>query len=217
MYINIHTHNPESPSQTSLSIYNLQATQPIPIEYSGKLSAGIHPWYIPSNHSQAIATLKQIATENNTVAIGECGLDKLCQTPFELQIKIFEEQIKISEEVKKPLIIHCVKSNNLIVELKKYYKPIQPWIIHGFRGKPQTATMLTEADIILSIGEKFNAETIKSLPIAKILIESDESTLSIEEIYQNIALIRGIEVEELEKEVEKTYKNIFKQNITTII
>ena len=77
--------------------------------------------------------------------------------------------------------------------------------------------MLTGAGIILSIGEKYNPETIKNIPINKILIESDESTLSIEEIYQNIAQTRGIEVAELENEVEKTYKSIFKQNITTII
>lgn len=185
--------------------------------YTGKYSAGIHPWNIPSCYSQAIATLKQMATDSNMVAIGECGLDKLCQTPFELQTKIFEEQIKISEEGKKPLIIHCVKSYNQIVELKKEYKPTQPWIIHGFRGKPQTATMLINAGIVLSIGEKYNAETIKNIPIKKILIESDESTLSIEDIYQNIAQTRSIEVEELKKEVEKTYKSIFQQNITTII
>lgn len=217
MYINIHTHNPESPNQDHLSIYNLQITQPLPMGYIGKYSAGIHPWNIPSDHSQAIATLKQMATESNIVAIGECGLDKLCQTPFGLQTKIFEEHIKISEEVKKPLIIHCVKSYNQIVELKKEYKPTQPWIMHGFRGKPQTATMLINTGIILSIGEKYNPDTVKALPIEKILIESDESSLSIEDIYQNIAQTRGISVEELKKEVENTHKSIFKQNIRTII
>ena len=180
-------------------------------------SIGIHPWYIPQNYEQAIAEVKTIAQKENILAIGECGIDKLCETPIELQIKLFKAQIEISEVEKKPLIIHCVKSYNEIVELKNKIHPTQTWIIHGFRGKPQTATMLINAGIILSIGEKYNPETIKNIPINKILIESDESRLPIEKIYENIAKTRGIDVGELEKEVEKTYKSIFKQNITTII
>lgn len=210
MYIDIHTHTPESPNQTSLSIYNVQPTQPTASQYKGIFSAGIHPWYIPENPKQAINNLKALAQKNNMVAIGECGLDKLCKTPFEIQTSIFEEQIKISEETKKPLIIHCVKSHNQIIEYYKKYKPTQQWIIHGFRGKPQTATMLTDAGIIISIGERYNPDTVKILPIEKILIESDESTLSIEEIYKNVATTRNISVDTLVKAVEKTYKKIFR-------
>ena len=217
MYIDIHTHIHKETNSTHLRIYNIELQNITASENNTISSIGIHPWHIPQNPEKAIAQIKAIAQKENILAIGECGIDKLCETPIELQIKLFKAQIEISEGEKKPLIIHCVKSYNEIVELKNKIRPTQTWIIHGFRGKPQTATMLTGAGIILSIGEKYNPETIKNIPIKKILIESDESTLSIEEIYQNIAQTRGIEVAELENEVEKTYKSIFKQNITTII
>lgn len=207
MYINIHTHIVPNPNEESLTIYNLQTPSQ---QYEGTFSAGIHPWYIPNRPSETIETLKALTQKNNMVAIGECGLDKLCQTPFELQKEIFKAQIVVSEESKKPLIIHCVKSYNEIVEIKKETKPTQTWIIHGFRGKPEIATMLLKAGIILSIGEKFNTETLKSMPIDKILIESDESTTPIEEIYKKIATTLNISECELIKAVEKTYKNIFR-------
>ena len=209
MYIDIHTHRLTSSEDNHLSIYNLQPHTIDTGQHKGPLSVGIHPWYIPQNPNQAIKELKTLAQKNNTVAIGECGLDKLYQTPFELQTEIFKAQIAISEELKKPLIIHCVKSYNEIVEIKKETKPTQTWIIHGFRGKPETASMLVKAGIVLSIGEKFNPESIKTIAIENLLIESDESAMPIEDIYKNIATSRNISVTELEKEVEKTYKNIF--------
>ena len=210
MYIDIHTHTPTSSKENHLSIYNLQPLSPDIEQYQGLFSAGIHPWYIPNSPSETIEALKALSKKRNMVAIGECGLDKLCQTPFELQKEIFKAQIAISEESKKPLIIHCVKSYNEIVEIKKEAKPTQTWIIHGFRGKPEIATMLIKAGIVLSIGEKFNPETLKSIPIDKILIESDESTIPIEEIYKKIATTLNISECKLIKAVEKTYKNIFR-------
>lgn len=209
MYINIHSHTLEIPKDNHLSIYNLQLQSSITPPKTERFSAGIHPWYIPKNPKQAIEMLKALTLKSNMVAIGECGLDKLCQTPFELQKELFKAQINISEESKKPLIIHCVKSYNEIVELKKETNPTQTWIIHGFRGKPEVAAMLTKAGIVLSIGEKFNPETIKSIAIENLLIENDESPIPIEEIYQNIATTRNISLSELQKEVEKTYKKIF--------
>ena len=206
MYIDIHTHIHKETNSTHLRIYNIELQNITASENNTISSIGIHPWYIPQNPEKAIAQIKAIAQKENILAIGECGIDKLCETPIELQIKLFKAQTEVSEVVRKPLIIHCVKSYNEIIELKKEIRPSQTWIIHGFRGKPQTATMLTGAGIILSIGEKYNPETIKNIPINKILIESDESTLSIEDIYKNIAQTREIEVAELEKEVEKTYK-----------
>lgn len=209
MYIDIHTHTPIRSKNNSLSIYNLQLSNQVPLKIEEKYSVGIHPWYIPENPTQAIEELKTLAKESNVVAIGECGMDKLCNTPMELQKEIFKEQIRVSEEFEKPLIIHCVKCYNEIIELKKEINPSQTWIVHGFRGKPEVAEMLSKTGIILSFGDKFNPESIKRVALEKILIESDESSTPIEEIYKNIATTRNMSIEELTKEVEKTYKKIF--------
>ena len=98
------------------------------------------------------------------------------------QLQILKMQIDLSERLRKPLILHCVKSADVIMGLKRDLNPEQPWIIHGFRGKPQQASQLTGKGIYLSFGEKFNPATVLEMPDNMILAETDESILSITEI-----------------------------------
>lgn len=208
MYIDLHTHNKQH--NEGIVIYNLQLPNEEPNEHL--CSAGLHPWYINrENYKDVIKKIKEIAQYKEVVAIGECGLDKICTTPFELQKEVFKEQIAISEDAEKPVIIHCVKSYNEIIALKKEIKPLQAWIIHGFRGKAETAKMLSAAGIILSIGEKFNPEIIQTISSENIFIESDESKRPIDEIYRNIADTWHITSHELQERVEKLYKKVFVQ------
>lgn len=210
MYINLHTHN-QTNKKGEIAIYNLQLPKDELSLYQ-PCSVGLHPWYVnPENYKDVIKKIKEIAQYKKVVAIGECGLDKICTTPFELQKEVFKEQIAISEEAEKPVIIHCVKSYNEIIALKKEIKPLQSWIIHGFRGKAETAKMLSTAGIIVSIGEKFNPEIIQTISSENIFIESDESKCSIEEIYRNIADTWHITSHELQERVEKLYKKVFVQ------
>ena len=129
------------------------------IDYPAKtpdrwFSVGVHPWYLTFENKKDYINYVLANSENTYCkAIGECGLDKICNTDFELQKDVFVEMIDISEKKKKPLIIHCVKAFNEIIELHKKLKPAQKWIIHGFRGKPELAKILTDIGIMLSFGE----------------------------------------------------------------
>ena len=98
---------------------------------------------------------------------------------------------------KKPLIIHCVGYFNELLALKKKWNPTQLWIIHGFRGKPELAAQTLKSGCALSYGEHFNAESVRLTPIEKIFVETDESILNINEIYQNIAIIKVCKIEDL--------------------
>lgn len=135
-YYSIHTHHPPtSPDEKaiiSIDIRNLHLLEP-----SFYYSAGIHPWYASED---LFNTLQTIAIQSNIVAIGEAGLDKLTHTPWELQKKLFLDQIDLAENLKKPLIIHCVKAWPELIAIHKTSRPSVPWIIHGFRGKRRTGT-----------------------------------------------------------------------------
>ena len=98
------------------------------------------------------------------------------------QLQVLRRQIEISEEVEKPLILHCVKGADIILGLKRDLNPRQTWVIHGFRGKTELARQLTDKGIMLSFGEKFNPDTVMAMPGDMILAETDESILTIEEI-----------------------------------
>ena len=109
-------------------------------------------------------------------------MDTMCGVPMELQTEAFERHIRLSEDVRKPLIVHDVRAHPQLISLHKKWKPIMPWVIHGFRGKPQLADMLLREGFYLSFGEHFSPASVAVVPSGKLLVETDESHLSIEEI-----------------------------------
>jgi Tat protein secretion system quality control protein TatD with DNase activity len=134
-YFDIHTHTPAREH----SIYDC-GTLYVP---DMTISVGIHPWHIPPEWEETFAAIEAVAAEKNVVAIGECGIDKLRgATETEIQKKVFLAHAMLAEKVRKPLIVHCVKSFDEIIEIRKQMSPSQAWIIHGFRGKPQQAAQL---------------------------------------------------------------------------
>lgn len=157
-------------------------------------SLGIHPWDLAKiNVETAIKHIETFAAEyEQVIAIGECGLDSLTEAPINVQIPVFERQIAISERLKKPLIIHCVHCVNEILRLHRKYAPEMPWIMHGFRSNANVLrSILEHQGIYVSIGEKFNADAVRIIPDERLLIETDESSLSIEEIASRIAPLRN--------------------------
>lgn len=91
---------------------------------TGKYSAGLHPWYIDeTGWKTSFEALKQFSLQNQVIAIGECGLDKVCKTSFSLQQEVFIAQLLWANEINKPLIIHCVKAfDEILGLLKKHSK-----------------------------------------------------------------------------------------------
>lgn len=162
------------------------------------ISLGIHPWHITDSWGQQFAAIKEAATQQNVIAIGECGLDKL-KSPanIELQKEILLAHIMLSEKTAKPLIIHCVKAHDELIATYKKASPKQSWIIHGFRGKPAQAEQLIKSGFYISLGELFNPDSAKAIPADRLFIESDESHSPITDIYDAIAKAKGMTAEEL--------------------
>ena len=135
--------------------------------------------------------VEELARRPEVLAIGECGVDLVKGGPLFRQLQIFKKHVEISEAVGKPLILHVVKATDIIMGLKRDLNPSQPWIIHGFRGKPQTAGMLLKAGILLSFGAKFNPETVASMPAGSILAETDDSPESIYSVIASLSEAAG--------------------------
>lgn len=161
-------------------------------------SVGIHPWKITGGWKEQFAEVKACAAAQNVVAIGECGFDFVNSSASqELQYEVFIAHVKLSEELQKPLIIHLVKGQQLLLKAAKELSHAQAWIIHGFRGKSEQAAQLLAAGMYLSFGEYFNAATVAEVPSGKLLVESDESVLPLSGIYNRIAAARECSVDEL--------------------
>ena len=189
--LDIHTHNKECDSQSSILNSNGYIT-------GRRISMGIHPWNISSNWEKQFAIIRANACKENVCAIGECGTDKLKSPANEkLQQEVFRAHATLAEEAGKPLIIHCVKGFDTIIALHKEISPKQAWIIHGFRGKPQQAEQLIKNGFYISFGDKFNIDSVKATPLERLFIESDESKKSIDKIYDEIAKVKGCSIAEL--------------------
>ena len=175
------------------------------------LSIGLHPWHIDEGRTaQSCSNLIPWLSLPQVVAVGEAGIDRLRGGNIELQMEVFETQARLAAEAKKPLIIHCVKAFDEVIRLHKTRFPHEPWIIHGFRGKPEQARQLLREGFFLSFGEHYNDKALCLCPPDRLMMESDESNLSIDTLYARAAILRGMEAEELKEQVNRNIINIMK-------
>ena len=180
MILDIHTH---ADTTDPRRVVNYDPTYGAPLPAAPVFSAGIHPW----NADRAdLDALRRIAPR--AYAIGEAGLDKLCGPSIDVQVPVFVSQARLADELGKPLIIHCVKAWPELIAVRRSLQPTTPWIIHGFRGKPELAQQLLREGFDISLGEKFNPATRAVIPDGRLYTETDESPLSIDEIRRAVGV-----------------------------
>lgn len=183
------------------------------IETNNFVSLGIHPWFISTNWSKVLLHFRnRIKKDQKVVAIGECGLDKLCITSWELQIEVFKAQIELAEEFEMPLIIHSVKAYNECELLLKAVKV--PVVFHGFNKKSNILNHLLRNDhFYFSFGKaafrKSSKETILNCPLERLFLETDNDEIAIESVYQKVALIKGVSLQRLENQILLNRTKVF--------
>lgn len=188
-----HTHILKRNAIVDLDPVDLIATnrKPSPLLRKGYFySVGIHPWNYLRVTPASLRLLRALAAEPQILAIGECGLDPLCNSGraigsgistssrseiIQAQTTLLHLHYTLSETLRKPLILHIVKTFPEIIVLKKQWRPTQPWIIHGFRGKPQLARELLAHGFHLSFGKKYNPASLSITPPSRLLRETDQT------------------------------------------
>lgn len=185
--IDIHTHH-QDVAPDAITSFN-------PWEFAAKPgclhSVGVHPWDIARATMSDYEKLYELACRADVALIGECGIDKLRGGELSLQVEVVKKHVVLSETLHKPLLLHCVRASNELCALKKSMRPLQPWIIHGFRGNAAVARQLIEAGFFISYGEHFNPESLKVVPLERLLAETDCSAVPIAGICANIASCLG--------------------------
>ena len=204
----IHTHH--VPLHSGQAIVSHAIGSVLPDRSEVHLTVGIHPWYLTEADAEAsLDSLRKSLQDDRVVALGEAGLDRLRGCPLDVQISVFRHEVALAEEYRLPMVIHCVRAFNELIRLKKELRPRQPWIIHGYRGKESGVAGLLRHGCYVSFGAKFQAETVRAVPLHRLFIETDEAEESIEEICRNIAKVRGVSPEELAKAINKNVREVF--------
>ena len=191
-----------------IQIVNLDLNQPCPEH--GYFSYGIHPWALDDAEFQAEKAL-QILEEKlklpQVLALGEAGLDKMHKASFERQIELFERQIELSEALKKPMILHDVRSHNEIIALRKKHKAQQPWIVHGFSGTEQDIKQLIGQGIYLSVGESLLHperkiyKSFKFIDLDYLFLETDMAENGVEKVYESAANLLEMDINVLKTRI----------------
>jgi len=158
--------------------------------------------------------MKLASNNRNVLAIGECGLDRICDTDFKLQEKVFVEQIIWANEIAKPIIIHCVRAQQETFSLLKEHNITSPVIFHGFNNKETIAHKIIEMGFYLSFGKHLLNPSMEKLfsaiSLDSIFLETDDSDISIDVIYKQAAKIKNISTERLSLQIKKNLENVFK-------
>jgi TatD DNase family protein len=114
--------------------------------------------------------------------VGEIGLDQVVKaTSMEKQEEVFTIQLALAIDFDVPVNIHCRKAwEQLIRNLKRYWKKGAPFVIHSFSGTVDTIEPLTALGAYFSFSgsltrshNKRAHKSIGAVPIDRLLVETD--------------------------------------------
>jgi TatD DNase family protein len=215
-YFNLHTH--KFTNQPDV----LELVNQYPQEFDAAIpfySIGIHPLFIDENRLEDdFKVLDEKLALPECLALGECGLDKRSNTPFEIQQSVFEKQLALAEKYQKPVVIHCVAAFQELIEIKKRLKISVPIIIHGFSKKVELAKQLIDNGFYLSFGKNLLQSrsvgtelesVLKSIPNDRFFLETDTIKEGIQEVYVLVAKYKELELRKLQEIVNENYKSVF--------
>lgn len=178
---------------------------------------------------------KELALSPKVVAIGEIGLDYLYQPKNEIeqelfkakQKEIFLKQLNLARDLNLPVIFHCRKAHQDLLEILKSQNVKPQGVVHCFTGSWKQAEEYLELGLYLGFNGlifKMNLnEVIKKIPLEGILIETDcpylsppayqkerNTPLSLKYIVQKIAEIKETDAEKIIAATFQNAKNLFK-------
>jgi TatD DNase family protein len=214
--IDIHIHD-GNPSPGIFLLQSLMAhEEKVPENLPGiAYTIGIHPWFLDEdNLERQFSSVRHLADLPEIIAIGEAGFDRLKGPSPEIQRKAFEQQIILSEEIRKPVIIHCVRAWDEILAVHKKLRPEMKWMIHGFRGQIGLANQLLSKGLYLSFWFDFvirpeASVLIKQLPKDRIFLETDGADIDIRKIYEKVATDLDLSAEELKTLILRNFNKFF--------
>ena len=175
---------------------------------------------------------KKLALDPKVVAIGECGLDyfRLDQATKKKQEEVLIQHMQLSKEVDKPLTIHCRDAFDDLITIFKANKELLrdvPGTLHFFTGSVEHAKALMELGFSFQFGgvitfTKDYNEVINTIPMDMIITETDAPYVApvphrgkrnepayVVEVVKRLALLKGLEVDEVRNQVRKNVQTVF--------
>ena len=170
---------------------------------------GTHPWYLDDFDE---ARLRAQLEADPSAGVGEIGLDRLRDRTISQRMRdVFESQLNVAAEFGRPVVLHGAKCWGEVVKAcRPYAGRIPAFLFHGFSRSDGLLPEIAAINGFVSVGPALlndhavnYRELVKKIPLDRILVESDrtpenaESVPSVQAIAERLAIVRGMDVEEL--------------------
>ena len=148
---------------------------------------GIHPHETENNQIDKQTIIQAIKEHDKIIGVGETGLDFFYNhSNKDRQIDSFKAHIEAAMDLNRPIIIHSRNAEKETFEILNSYKGNKLKILmHCFTGSLEFSEKLLTLDAffsasgIITFKNSTNLqETFKSIPIEKLLIETDSPFLA---------------------------------------
>jgi TatD DNase family protein len=173
---------PDIDSQTRDAMFELAA------RHEGVLfpCLGLHPTSLGADWEKELELVEE-RPARGIKAIGEIGMDCYWSREYvkEQQI-VLRRQLELADKLSLPVIIHSRESTELILNVLKECRHLNiSGVFHAFSGSVETYRELQRlGDWYIGIGGVLTykkasiAETIKDIPLSRILLETDSPYLT---------------------------------------
>lgn len=165
---------------------SIELTEKYPYIYA---AVGVHPHDVKDMTDSDIERLREWSCLEKVVAIGEIGLDYHYDlSPRDSQRYWFERQLRLAHEVNLPVVIHSREATQETFDKIKA-SPVRKGVIHAFSGSADFAHRYIDMGFYIGVGGVVTfkngrklVETVREIPMERILIETDSPYLSPEPV-----------------------------------
>lgn len=190
---------------------------------------GIHPYHVDQWNNDVVAWMKDHMLDKKLLGVGETGLDYFRNTSSPLvQEKMLRAQIELAIAYRKPVVLHVRDAFPDIKRILCDYPGLH-FVMHCFAGNGDDVAWIIERGGYISLSgivtfpnAKELQETVKSIPIHRLLVETDAPFLAprshrgqrcepsfVVEIVQKIAELQAIPMLELSEKIYENTKKAF--------
>ena len=191
---------------------------------------GLHPTSVDAGWEKEMIEMEK-HLGRRIWAIGEVGIDCYWSKEFlEQQKEVFRIQLEMAAQRDLPVIIHSRESTELIINILKEKKHLGlRGVFHAYSGSIETFKVIERlGDWHIGIGGVLTykkasiAETVKDIPLDKILIETDSPYLTpvpfrgkrnessyIPYIAQKLSELTGIDMETIASQTTENALRLF--------
>lgn len=197
---------------------------------------GLHPTSVKKDFERTLYTVEEWLSKRHFAAVGEIGTDLYWDKTFRAQqVEAFTIQVGWAKQFRLPVVIHCRESlDETIALVERCQDGNLRGIFHCFTGSVTQAEKIVQLGFSVGIGgvatfKKAGMEAVlPHVPLGKIVLETDSPYLApvphrgkrnepsyIPLIGQKVADIKGIPVEDVQRQTTKNADDIF--NITSAL